>query len=47
MVGPWPDVGMTRCRREKNIGFEGALRLSSSTTAKRKKTEARMVMARQ
>ena len=37
MVGPWPDVEMTRFRREKNIEFEGALRLPSSTTAKRKK----------
>jgi hypothetical protein len=34
-------------RGEKNIGFEGAPRLPSSTTAKRKKkTEGRVVMAR-
>jgi hypothetical protein len=37
MVGPWPDAGMTPFRGEKNIGFEGALRLPCSTTAKRKK----------
>jgi hypothetical protein len=46
MVGPWPDAGMTTFRGEKNIGFDGARRLPSSTMAKRKKTEGRVVMAR-